>query len=76
MIAASGGCGAGPFAGLSRNDLQAGFNGKFWAHWNAAQAAPGYLRIHRNRSSDAIIMQQGQAQLGLASDSPSRATKA
>lgn len=43
VIAASGGRGAGPFASISRLDLQAGFDGKFWAHWNATQAALSYL---------------------------------
>lgn len=43
VIAASGGRGAGPFASLVKKDLQAGFEGKFWAHWNAAQAALTHL---------------------------------
>jgi NAD(P)-dependent dehydrogenase (short-subunit alcohol dehydrogenase family) len=43
VIAASGGRGAGAFASLAEKDLKAGFEGKFWAHWNAAQAALTHL---------------------------------
>lgn len=43
VIAASGGRGAGPFASVSSEDLRGGFEGKFWAHWNGAQAALGHL---------------------------------
>ena len=43
VIAASGGVGAGPFAGLAHDDLARGFDGKFWAQWHSAQAALPYL---------------------------------
>jgi NAD(P)-dependent dehydrogenase (short-subunit alcohol dehydrogenase family) len=39
VIAASGGVGAGPFPTLARDDLTRGFDGKFWAQWQCAQAA-------------------------------------
>lgn len=43
VIAASGGSGAGPFAQLSKDKLQAGFDAKFWVQWQSAQAALPYL---------------------------------
>ncbi|MBM0207370.1 SDR family oxidoreductase [Micromonospora sp. STR1s_5] len=39
VLAASGGRGAGVFADLNADGLRAGFEAKFWAHWNGAQAA-------------------------------------
>jgi NAD(P)-dependent dehydrogenase (short-subunit alcohol dehydrogenase family) len=44
VLAASGGRGAGDFASLDPEALRLGFEGKFWAHWNAAQAALPYLK--------------------------------
>lgn len=43
VVAASGGVGAGPFAGLRRGDLARGFDAKFWVQWQSAQAALPYL---------------------------------
>lgn len=43
VLAASAGRGAGAFAELAAEGIRAGFEGKFWAHWNAAQAALPYL---------------------------------
>lgn len=39
VLAASGGAGAGPFRDLDGEALRRGFEAKFWAHWNSAQAA-------------------------------------
>ncbi|MDR6871649.1 NAD(P)-dependent dehydrogenase (short-subunit alcohol dehydrogenase family) [Bosea sp. BE125] len=39
ILAASGGRGAGAFRELDGDGLRAGFEAKFWAQWNAAQAA-------------------------------------
>jgi|HubBroStandDraft_1064217.scaffolds.fasta_scaffold01310_6 NAD(P)-dependent dehydrogenase (short-subunit alcohol dehydrogenase family) len=39
VIAASGGKGAGPFAGLALDELRAGFEQKFWVHLTTLQAA-------------------------------------
>lgn len=39
VLAASGGLGAGPLARLPEAELRAGFDRKFWIHWNALQAA-------------------------------------
>lgn len=43
VIAASGGVGGGPFPTLARDDLARGFDAKFWAQWQCAQAALPYL---------------------------------
>lgn len=39
VLAASGGRGAGLFPQLGEDELRAGFDGKFWLHFNALQAA-------------------------------------
>ncbi|MGD0186990.1 MAG: SDR family oxidoreductase [Roseiarcus sp.] len=39
ILAASAGSGAGPFAAMEERALRRGFEGKFWVHWHAAQAA-------------------------------------
>ena len=44
VVSVSGGRGAGPFETLSAEALRAGFDAKFWANWNAAQAALPALR--------------------------------
>lgn len=43
VLAASGGRGAGAFDSLDPAGLRAGFEGKFWAQWHAAQAALPHL---------------------------------
>lgn len=43
VIAASGGAGAGPFAALKLDDVRRGFEAKFWAQVNAAQAALPFM---------------------------------
>lgn len=43
VIALSGGKGAGPFEGLSSNDLRTGFEAKFWTHFSLAQESLPHL---------------------------------
>jgi NAD(P)-dependent dehydrogenase (short-subunit alcohol dehydrogenase family) len=43
VLAASGGAGAGPFGSIASERLRSGFEAKFWAQWNAAQAAAPHL---------------------------------
>ena len=43
VVASSGGAGAGPFASVQADHLRRGFEGKFWTHFNSAQAALPYL---------------------------------
>jgi NAD(P)-dependent dehydrogenase (short-subunit alcohol dehydrogenase family) len=44
VLALSGAAGGGPFASLDLDELQAGFNGKFWPHLRLLQAALPTLR--------------------------------
>lgn len=44
VLAASGAAGAGAFPGLALDDLRAGFEAKFFAHLNSAQAALAALQ--------------------------------
>jgi NAD(P)-dependent dehydrogenase (short-subunit alcohol dehydrogenase family) len=44
VLAASGGRGAGLFAQLREDELRAGFEGKFWLHFGALQAALPSMR--------------------------------
>lgn len=39
VLAVSGGAGGGPFRSIDVDGLRGGFEAKFWAQWNAAQAA-------------------------------------
>lgn len=43
ILAASSGTGAGAFANIDAEALRRGFEGKFWAHWNAAQSARPHM---------------------------------
>ena len=44
ILTLSGGKGAGPFASVTEGDLRAGFDAKFFLHWNLAQASLPTLR--------------------------------
>lgn len=62
VLAASGGSGAGPFAGLALGDLRAGFEGKFWPQATALQQALPSLA----REAAVVLVTAGSARAALA----------
>lgn len=61
VLALSGGKGAGPFTTVQEQDIRAGFDDKFFLHWNLAQACLKTLR----RTGSITFITAASARVGL-----------